>query len=146
MHDHSQPGHQEEKKYSSSLAGKNITKEHFIVGIGASAGGLEAINELFDNIVHGNGYSFVVIQHLSPNYKSLMDELLAKHTSMKIERAEEGMAILPDRVYLIPSGKNMTIRHGKLRLTDKPSNHTPNNAIDIFLNLWPSIKKIRPLP
>ena len=117
----------------SSVPSERFNKKHFIVGIGASAGGLEAINELFDNIPEGNGYSFVVVQHLSPNHKSLMDELLAKHTHMEILRAEEGMIILPNRVYLIPNKKNMTIRSGKLRLIDKPVNHSPNNAIDIFL-------------
>lgn len=109
-----------------------IQESHFIVGVGASAGGLEAINELFDNIPEGNGFSYVVIQHLSPNYKSLMDELLAKHTKLKIIKAEEGKEIQPNCIYLIPNKNNMVVRNGRLHLIDKPSSSIPNNAIDVF--------------
>lgn len=115
--------------------------EQYIVGIGASAGGLEAINELFDNIPQGSGYSFVVVQHLSPNHKSLMDELLAKHTAITIEQAEDGMSVEPDRIYLIPNKKNMTIREGKLHLIDKPVSSSPNYGIDIFFESLAKEKK-----
>ena len=138
MQDNIKLNHHELSKKETSENSKNA---HYVVGIGASAGGLEAINELFDNIPEGNGYSFVVVQHLSPNYKSLMDELLAKHTHMQIERAEEGMLILPDRVYLIPTKKNMTVKHGKLHLVDKPNDNSPNNAIDIFFESLAKDKK-----
>jgi two-component system CheB/CheR fusion protein len=60
------------------------TDGHYIIGIGASAGGLEAIHELFDNMPPDTNFSFVIIQHLSPDYKSLMAELLSKHTQMKV--------------------------------------------------------------
>ncbi len=116
-------------------------QEQYIIGIGASAGGLEAINELFDNIPKGSGYTFVVVQHLSPNHKSLMDELLAKHTSIPIEQAGEGMPVLPDRIYLIPNKKNMTIHDGKLHLIDKPVNNSPNYGIDIFFESLAKEKK-----
>lgn len=111
---------------------KTYTSDHYVVGIGASAGGLEAINELFDNIPQGNEFSYVIIQHLSPDHKSLMDELLAKHTQMKIFIAEEGMPVLPNCIYLIPTKKNLTIQHNKLHLTDKQANAAPNYTIDIF--------------
>lgn len=106
---------------------------NYVVGIGASAGGLEAINELFDNMPGNTGFSFIIIQHLSPDYKSLMVDLLSKHTEMQVFEAEEGMLIKPNSIYLIPSRKTLTLSHGKLKLEEKIRDHQPNTAIDIFL-------------
>lgn len=101
-----------------------------IVGIGASAGGLEALEAFFSNMPATNDFAFVVIQHLSPDYKSLMGELLAKHTEMPIVQGEDGMSVKPGSVYLIPRKKNMTIFQRKLFLT--PQEHGLNLPIDIF--------------
>jgi two-component system, chemotaxis family, CheB/CheR fusion protein len=106
--------------------------DHYVVGIGASAGGLEAIHDLFDNIPQDTNFSFVIIQHLSPDYKSLMAELLSKHTKMQVLEADEGMLVKPNCVYVIPNKKLITIRHGKLRLTEKNATNAPNTAIDTF--------------
>ena len=106
--------------------------EHYIIGIGASAGGLEPIHELFDNMADDTNFSFVVVQHLSPDHKSLMRELLSKHTSMKIMEAEDEMEVKPNCIYLIPSKKTMTLSKGKLELQDKERTQIPNNAIDTF--------------
>lgn len=76
---------------------------------------------------------FIVIQHLSPDYKSMMDELLARHTQMAIRIAEDGMQTEPDTIYLIPPRKNMSILHGKLFLEDQKSTKSLNLPIDIFL-------------
>ena len=103
------------------------------VGIGASAGGLEAIETFFKNMPAKNKLAFVVVQHLSPDYKSLMVELLSKKTEMPVHRAEEGMAVEAGSVYLIPPKKNLTIFHGKLLLNDKVSSKGINLPIDIFL-------------
>jgi two-component system CheB/CheR fusion protein len=111
---------------------KKITASPFIVGIGASAGGMEAIHDLFDYMPDNTGFCFVVIQHLSPDYKSLMAELLSRHTSMNVVEAEEGMVVKPNCIYVIPSKKLITIHEGKLRLDEKIKNKLPNNAIDIF--------------
>ncbi len=126
----------------SSVSSKKA-EEHYVVGIGASAGGLEAINELFDFIPHGGNFSFVLVQHLSPTHKSMMDELLAKHTEMKIVLAEEGTRLLPNHVYLIPSKNNMTLKHNKLHLTEKPPTSGANQTIDIFLESLAHDKKDR---
>ena len=75
----------------------------------------------------------MVVQHLSPNHKSMMDELLAKHTQMEVVRAEEGTLLRPNKVYLIPRKKNMRVQNGKLRLTEKPPVTGPHHTIDIFL-------------
>jgi len=108
-------------------------KPLYYVGIGASAGGLEAIDEFFTNMPPDSGLGFVVVQHLSPDYKSLMVELLSKKTSMPVHRAEEGMKVLPDSVYLIPPKKNLTIFHGKLLLTEQDHGRGINLPIDVFL-------------
>lgn len=104
----------------------------FCVGVGASAGGLEALEQFFKNMPTDSGLSFVVVQHLSPDYKSLMVELLSKHTMMQVLRAEDGMKIEPNCIYLIPPKKNMTVFHGTLFLTDQKHNHVINLPIDIF--------------
>ncbi len=124
---------QEKSKQNGHELEGQEAQQHYIVGIGASAGGLEAINELFDNIPRSNHFSFVIIQHLSPDHKSLMDELLAKHTEMKIHIAEEGMIVLPNCIYLIPSKKNLTIKNNRLHLVEKNTQAAPNFTIDIFL-------------
>ncbi|WP_140160593.1 CheR family methyltransferase [Algoriphagus antarcticus] len=104
----------------------------FIIAIGASAGGMDAINTLFDHTLT-DAVSYVIIQHLSPNYKSFMAELLAKHSKLKIYKAESGMEVISNRVYVMPEGKYMTINGGKLILTQREES-TPNSAIDIFFN------------
>ncbi|MBK7398112.1 MAG: PAS domain-containing protein [Myxococcales bacterium] len=104
-----------------------------VVAIGASAGGLEAIESFFLNMPTDSGLGFVVIQHLSPDYKSLMVELLSKKTAMPVHRAEDGMLVLPNHVYLIPPKKNLTIFHGKLLLTEQGPHRGINLPIDVFL-------------
>lgn len=104
----------------------------YIIAIGASAGGMEAIHLLFDHTPE-DGVSYVIIQHLSPDHRSFMAELLAKHSKLKIFVAENDMDIKPNCVYLMPKGKNMTIQHRRLIMTDSYAIQ-PNMAIDIFLN------------
>ncbi|MDX5418905.1 MAG: PAS domain-containing protein [Hymenobacteraceae bacterium] len=106
--------------------------DHYLVGIGASAGGLEAIHKLFDHFPSNSSFSFVIIQHLSPDHKSLMAELLSKHTRMQVQEAEDNMLTRPNCVYVLPSGKQLTLQNGRLRLTEKPRNREPNFAIDVF--------------
>ena len=78
-------------------------KPLYIVGIGASAGGLKALEELFDNTPADSGMAFVVVQHLSPDFKSKMDELLRHHTAMPIQIAADTMALEANNIYLLPS-------------------------------------------
>lgn len=104
----------------------------YIVGIGASAGGLIPINDFFEALVEDSGMAFIIIQHLSPDHKSLMSELLSKHTPMEVYEAEDGMIVERDCVYLIPNQNKMVIEGGKLKLFPKPSDKRPNNTIDVF--------------
>ncbi|UJF34115.1 CheR family methyltransferase [Paenibacillus hexagrammi] len=107
---------------------------HYVVGIGASAGGLEALEQFFDHMHPSSGMSFVVIQHLSPHYKSFMAELLAGHTSMEILVAEDQMKIHENCIYLIPPNKTMTLNDGKLQLADLVPNSGLNMPIDMFFH------------
>ncbi len=108
-------------------------KVKYYVGVGASAGGLEALELLFSNMPRTSGIAFIVIQHLSPDYKSLMVELLSKRTEMIVKRAEDGIVVEPDCIYLIPPKKNLSIFHGKLILRDSDHSKGINLPIDIFL-------------
>ena len=103
-----------------------------IAGIGASAGGLEALQEFFSSTPTDAPLAFVVVQHLSPDYKSLMDELLARHTKIKIQIAQDGMQVEQNNIYLIPPGKNISIYHDKLYLDDQNHKKSLNLPIDIF--------------
>lgn len=104
-----------------------------LVAVGASAGGLEALERFFQKLRSDLGVAVVVIQHLSPDHKSMMDDLLSKHTLMPVKLAEEGMSITANHVYLIPPAKTMTIEAGRLRLLPKIP-HELTLPIDIFFN------------
>ncbi|MGM0416414.1 MAG: chemotaxis protein CheB [Thermodesulfobacteriota bacterium] len=104
-----------------------------IVGIGASAGGLEAIEEFFEAMPVNSGIAFIVVQHLSPDYKSLMVELLSRKTDIPVQRAEEGMQVEADNIYLIPPRKTLTIFHQRLLLEDKKPRESNSLPVDIFL-------------
>ncbi len=112
----------------------NSTFNKYVVAIGASAGGLEAIHEFFDNIAADAGLSFIIIQHLSPDHKSLLVELVGKHTHMTVVEAAHQMPIEPNCVYVIPNRKLITIENSRLILSDKHEVKGPNTAIDIFLH------------
>ena len=109
-------------------------KDLYVVGIGASAGGLDAIQQLFDRIHPNTGLAYVVVQHLSPDFKSLMPELLAKHTKMEIFTAEDKQEIKPNCIYLNQRNKNLHIKGNKLYLLDKGPKHNLNLPIDIFFH------------
>ena len=103
-----------------------------IVGIGASAGGLEALEVLFSALPSDTGAAFVVIQHLSPDFESHMQQLLSRHTQMPVRRVENGVRVEPDNVYLIPPRMEMVISDGKLLLTEKSEDRGLSLPIDQF--------------
>lgn len=110
------------------------TQKHYVITVGASAGGLEAIQEFFDHMPQTGNMSFVVIQHLSPDYKSLLVDLVGRRTDMKVLEAAHNMPVLPNSVYVIPNNKQIRMQKGKLVLSDKVHDKSPNNAIDVFLH------------
>jgi two-component system CheB/CheR fusion protein len=90
-----------------------------IVGIAASAGGLEAFTELLRHLPTNTGMAFVLIQHLAPNYKSLLSEILARTTQMLVMEVQDGMVVEPNQVYVIPPNTKMTLSQGVLQLTTR---------------------------
>ncbi|MEL7242384.1 MAG: chemotaxis protein CheB [Cyanobacteria bacterium J06573_2] len=112
----------------------NENQNFFVVGIGASAGGLRALEEFFENMPADSGAAFVVIQHLSPDFKSLMKELLERYTKMEVYRVEDGMELKPNCIHLIPPGTNLVVQQRKLYFQPQDRNRPkPNFPIDIFL-------------
>lgn len=106
-------------------------REFHIVGVGASAGGLEALEDFFEHMPTDLGAAFVVVQHLSPDFKSHMEHLLSRKTKLPISKARHEQNVEPNHVYLIPPKKEMTISEGRLLLTDRSSDFS--HPIDQFL-------------
>ncbi|MEQ6122160.1 CheR family methyltransferase [Reichenbachiella sp. MALMAid0571] len=115
----------------------------YIVGIGSSAGGLEAINSFFEKVPKDSGLSFVLIQHLSRDYKSKMPELLAKHTELKIDMVINPTVVQPNYIYTVPTDKNITISKGILYLEDRDDSKTLNLPINIFFKSLAEDQKAR---
>ncbi len=111
---------------------ENSKKPEYLVGIGASAGGLEALQDFFNNMPAVHDLAFVVIQHLSPDFKSLMNQLLSNFTKLKIQVVENKMLIEKDTIYLIPPKNNMIVENGTLYLSEQERGHVLNLPIDIF--------------
>ncbi|NES99338.1 MAG: PAS domain-containing protein [Sphaerospermopsis sp. SIO1G1] len=114
----------------------NNCQDCFVVGVGASAGGLRALEEFFDNMPADSGAAFVVVQHLSPDFKSLMKELLERRTRMTVKRVQDGMKVEANIVYLITPRNNLVIENGILKLIEQNEfpRQQPNFPIDIFLD------------
>ncbi len=106
-----------------------MNAKNYVIGIGASVGGLDAIKQLFDHLSSDIGMSFVIIQYLSPDYKSSTPELLARHTGMRIFPAKHNQPVEPNCIYLIQSDKNFIIKDHTLIQNEVRSNHLP---IDMF--------------
>jgi len=104
-----------------------------IVALGASAGGLEALTQLFEKMPDDTGMAFVVVQHLDPRHRSILAELLAKSTPMPVIEATEGMEVEPDHVYVIPPNKAMEAEGGLLKLKSRARGETGYRTIDTFL-------------
>ena len=119
-----EPGEQE-KKFK-----KNISFP--IVGIGASAGGLETLNAFFSIMPPDSNIAFVIIQHLSPKHKSIMASLLEKHTRMVVREIEDGTKLLANHVYLNPPGKNVALFNRSLHLLEPIKSGAINMPVDFF--------------
>ena len=121
---------------SVEIYGQNVSERRptYIVGIGASAGGLNALELFFDNMPADSGMAFVVIQHLSPDFKSLMSDLLSRHTRMPIHPVTEGIELQANGIYLIPPKTQMTVMNEKLSLTERVSGQHLELPIDVFFH------------
>ena len=103
---------------------------NFVVGIGASAGGLNAYKAFFDALPPNTGMAFVVISHLLPAAHSQLAEILSRHTKMKVMLAASGMKVRPNQVYVIPANADLSIENGVLNVVTPRISR--NSQIDIF--------------
>lgn len=108
---------------------KNLTP---VIGIGSSAGGLEALEQFFTGISETSGAAFVVIQHLDPNQLCMLPEILGRFTSMKTIQAGDGEKITPNCIYVTPPNKDLSILNGKLHLIDPVAPRGLRLPIDYF--------------
>ncbi|MEJ2742687.1 MAG: chemotaxis protein CheB, partial [Gammaproteobacteria bacterium] len=106
----------------------------YVAAIGASAGGLEALEELFSHMPLDTGVAFVVVQHLSPDHKSLMDELLGRRTALPVVVVQDQQVLQANTVYLLPPQKEMMVSNGKLLLTERELGELLSLPINIFFN------------
>ena len=104
-----------------------------IAGIGASAGGVEALEAFFGGLSPESGIAFVIVTHLDPTRESLLAEIIAHRTTMPVAAARDGDEVEANRVYVMPPGATLTIEQGRLRLHKQPAEHRERTPIDIFL-------------
>jgi two-component system CheB/CheR fusion protein len=104
-----------------------------IVAIGASAGGVEALTELIGHLPADTGMGFVLVQHLDPTHHSILTELVARKTAMGVAEVSEGMAVEPNRVYVIPPNASMTISDHTLHLGPREELHGAHMSVDHFM-------------
>jgi two-component system, chemotaxis family, CheB/CheR fusion protein len=102
-----------------------------VVGIGASAGGLDALRDFFTAMPGDAGIAFVVVQHLDPHHESMLAQILTQFTKMKVIQVEENVVLGPNQVYLIPPGRYLALAHGRLHLTAPEPHRMP---IDFFFH------------
>jgi two-component system, chemotaxis family, CheB/CheR fusion protein len=105
-----------------------------VVGIGASAGGLEAFRQLLDQLPEKTGMAFVLVQHLDPTHGSALKEILSRSTKIPVTEVMDGVAIEPDHIYVIPANTNMSIQDGMLRLGARVLVQGQHMPINNFLN------------
>jgi len=103
-----------------------------IVGIGASAGGLEAFEQFFKHVPDDSGMAYVVVQHLDPNHKGMLPELLQRVSKLEVLQVKDHMKVKPNRVYVIPPNKSMSISDGELRLFPPQESRGKRLPIDFF--------------
>jgi len=104
----------------------------FVVGIGASAGGLEAVTELLGAVPAATGMAFILVQHLDPSHESLLSEILAKKTAIPVSQAGAGEVVRPGHVYVIPADAILLVRDGRIELTRRRSTGERPSPVDIL--------------
>jgi two-component system CheB/CheR fusion protein len=103
-----------------------------VVGIGASAGGLEAFSELLHNLPEKTGMAYVLVQHLDPKHESALPEILGRTTTLPVKEVTDGTVVEPDHIYVIPANTSMIINHGILQLSPRIQVHGQHMPIDNF--------------
>lgn len=103
-----------------------------IVGMGASAGGLEAFEQFFTHVPLNIGMAFILVPHLDPGHASMMTELLRRVTKLEVNEAQDGVRVEPNHVYVIPPNRDMSIYHGTINLETPTKTHGLRMPIDSF--------------
>lgn len=122
------------RKNASAAPRSRSPKLFPIVGIGASAGGLEAFSELLHQLPDKNGMAFVLVQHLDPKHSSELREILARTTNLPVREVTDGTEVKPDHVYVIPPDTSMTIKEGVLRLAARTLTRGQHLPVDHFFS------------
>ena len=116
----------------------NKTTNKFpIVGIGASAGGLDAYQKFLSKIPADSGMAYVIVMHLSSDYDSNLTAILSKHTALPVQEIVNKIHLLPNHIYIIPENNNLIAEDGVLKLYKRNRSDKVNKAIDIFFESLP---------
>src|SRR6202162_2623562 len=121
---------------SKPLTGQGVETAPYglIVGVGASAGGLEAFSELLENLPEITGMAFVLVQHLDPTHSSVLEEILSRKTKISVTEATDGMVVERNHVYVMPANADMIIKDGLLRLSTRTVGRGQHRPIDSFFH------------
>ena len=119
-------------KKEAERSKSNETKIVTVVGLGASAGGLEAFSELLKNLPVETGLAFVFVQHLDPHHSSQLVQILTRETTMPVKEATDGEILQPNQVYIMPPNRELTLEKGALRLWERPDIRGRHLPIDRF--------------
>ena len=114
---------------------KILSKNLFpVVGVGASAGGLEAFKKLVRAIPEKSGMAYILVQHLSPDHRSALSKILQRETHIPVHEISDNMHVKPNNVYVVPANKMLVANDGVLQLSPKPSKGRKSMPIDIFFS------------
>ena len=124
-------------------ASRHVSNQHQfpVVGIGASAGGLDAFKRLLKNIPEKSGMAYVLVQHLDPNHTSVLPEILQRVAKIPVQEITDDIEILPDHIYIMPSAKILTAEDGVLSLSPREKFRT-NYLINVFFKSLAEVHKI----
>ncbi|MDE2463440.1 MAG: response regulator, partial [Alphaproteobacteria bacterium] len=117
-----------------SVTSRGPPSDFAVVGLGASAGGLDACRKFVEALPPKNGMAIILIQHLDPTHQSMMVDLLAQHTTMPVEQAVEGMAVEPGHIYVIPPGNYLSVKSGALHLMEPSARHGARLPFNFLLH------------
>ncbi|WP_081673316.1 chemotaxis protein CheB [Magnetospirillum fulvum] len=106
----------------------------FVVGIGASAGGLEALRPFVANLPQASTMAYVIVQHLSPQYRSMMVQLLGRETKLPVEEIKDGLVMVPNTIYITPPNKDVRVKNATLWLREPSAPLGPKPSVDVFFS------------
>jgi len=106
----------------------------FVVGIGASAGGLEALRPFVANLPQSSNMAYVIVQHLSPQYRSMMVQLLGRETKLPVEEIKDGLVMVPNTIYIPPPNKDVRVKNSTLWLREPSAPLGPKPSVDVFFS------------